>query len=506
MSTSFRVAVGGFQHETNTFAPEKAAFEDFERPGAWPGLTRGAGLAEAVSGINIPVAGFLAKAGELGFDHVPLLWAQATPSAQVTEDAYERIAGMLLEDLAAALAAGGLDAVYLDLHGAMVTEHLEDGEGELLRRVRDLVGPELPVVASLDLHANVTPEMVALSDALVSYRTYPHVDMAATGARTARHLHALLTGIPARHKAFRQIPFLMQLTAGCTLEEPAKGLYRRLGELEGGSVASLSFNCGFAPADIWHCGPSVLAYGADPEAVERAATELEGYALEREGEFVAAIREPAEAVRHAMAVAGREGRPVVLADTQDNPGGGAQGDTTGLLRALIDEGAEDAVLGLLYDPAAAAAAHEVGEGSTLRLALGGRSGWPGDGPLEADFTVERLGDGRFEGTGPFYKGARMQLGPMALLRLGGVRVAVASRKLQAADQAIFRHLGVEPAEQKVLGLKSSVHFRADFQPIAAAVLVVAAPGPNPIDHRQVTYRRLRPGLRMMPLGDPFAPA
>ena len=191
---------------------------------------------------------------------------------------------------------------------------------------------------------------------------------------------------------------------------------------------------------------------------------------------------------------------MVLADSQDNPGGGGNGDTVGLLEELVRQGAEDAALAILYDPQAATAAHQAGEGAEISLGLGAKSGLPDHRPLEATYRVEHLGDGRMTGTGPFYKGARMELGAMALLRLGGVRVVVASRKLQAADQSCFRHLGVEPAEQKILALKSSVHFRADFQPIAEDILVVAAPGPNPLDHNELAYNNLRPGVRVMPRG------
>jgi len=497
-----RIAVGGIQHETNTFAPSKATFADFERPGAWPGLTRGAALFDAMAGLNVPFAGFMAEARALGHELVPLSWAQATPSAEVTEDAFERIVGQILEDLAA---AQDLDAVYLDLHGAMVAEHLEDGDGETLRRVRALVGAARPVVASLDLHANITPEMVAQSDRLVAYRTYPHVDMAATGARAARQLDALLNGEGGREKAYRQLPFLIPVQAGCTLLEPAKSLYGGLDDLEVGAVQSLSLAAGFGPADIWNCGPSIVAYGTEASAVEAAANALFIAVCDKEADFAAPVWDAPDAVAHAIRRSVSAGRPIVLADSQDNPGGGADGNTTGLLRELVRQGAEAAALALLWDPAAAELAHLAGEGAELRLALGGHSRVPGDAPLEATYRVERLGDGRFTGTGPFYKGARMDLGPMALLRLGGVRIAVASRKIQAADQAIFRHLGVEPATERILALKSSVHFRADFQPIAAEVLVVKAPGPNPLDHTELDYKRLRPGVRLMPNGPAFAP-
>jgi microcystin degradation protein MlrC len=197
---------------------------------------------------------------------------------------------------------------------------------------------------------------------------------------------------------------------------------------------------------------------------------------------------------------------VVLADTQDNPGAGGNGDTTGLLKALIEQQALDAVLGLLIDGEAAAKAHDIGLGFASSFRLGGRSNIPGDSPCEGEFTVERLGDGKFTCTGPMFKGFRMQLGNMALLRSKsspGVRVAVASRKCQAGDQEMFRHLGVEPRRSRILALKSSVHFRADFEPIAKEVLVVKSPGPALADPTEFVWTRLRKGLRLRPLGPAF---
>lgn len=499
-----RIAFGGFQHETNTFAPSQATYDDFVKPGAWPGLTRGEALFDAIAGINIPVAGYVEAARAQGHELLPLLWTNATPSAHVTEDAYERIAAMLLEDLAA---LKDIDALFLDLHGAMVAEHVDDGEGELLRRVRAAVGPDLPIVVSLDLHANVTPEMVELSDCLDIYRTYPHVDMAATGRRCAQHLDALLKGEGGRFKAYRQLPFMIPLTSGCTYEGPAKEVYREVKLLaQEPGVMALSFACGFCPADFPGAGASLVAYGTSQEAADQAAAALYEAAIERESAFALEALKPAEAVREAMRIARHADKPVVLADAQDNAGGGANSDTTGLLRALIAEKAEGAVLANLYDPEAAKACHAAGEGAEVTLALGGHSGIPGDAPYEATFKVLRLGDGQCTGTGPFYKGAHMKLGPTALLEKDGVKVAVASAKVQLADQAMLRHLGIEPAAQKVLALKSSVHFRADFQPLSEAVLVVVSPGPVVLDNRELAFRNLRPGLRIMPGGPVFTPA
>ncbi|MGA1347835.1 MAG: M81 family metallopeptidase, partial [Burkholderiaceae bacterium] len=181
-----RIAIGGMQHETNTFAPTKASYRAFEQGGGWPGVQRGDSMFEALAGANIPAQGAIEAFRAQGHRLIPLTWAAASPSAHVTQDAFERIVGSLEEDLRRSVAStDGIDAVYLDLHGAMVTEDHEDGEGEILRRVRAIVGPRIPIVASLDLHANVTKAMVEYADAMSVYRTYPHVDMAETGARAA---------------------------------------------------------------------------------------------------------------------------------------------------------------------------------------------------------------------------------------------------------------------------------------------------------------------------------
>lgn len=496
-----RIAIAGFQHETSSFAPTKAGYEAFATPGGWPGLTRGPAILEAVAGINLPVAGFIDAARADGHELAPALWCHAPPSAPVTEAAYERIAGMLLEDLAALMPA---DAVYLDLHGAMVAEHLEDGEGELLGRVRALVGPDMPVVASLDLHANLTPAMVAAADALPAFRTYPHLDMAETGARAAEQVGRLLGTRSRRHTTLRQAPFLAPITSQCTLVDPARALYAAAREVEGGGAACVSLCMGFPLADIRDCGPAVAVHGSDEAAVGRAAEEIAGLIESSEVAFASEYWTPDDAVRRAMALAGSAGRPVILADTQDNPGAGGDGDTTGIIESLVRLGAQGAVVALLNDAEAARAAHAAGEGADIEIAIGEGSGQPGHRPYRNRFRVARLGDGAFTATGPFYAGSRMRLGPMALLEVGGVGILVASRKQQAADQAMLRHLGVEPAAQKILALKSSVHFRADFQALASEILIVTAPGPCIADTTKLAYKRLRPGVRVGPGGPAFA--
>src|SRR5215470_4786274 len=240
------IAVAGFQHETNTFAPLVATLADFEQADAWPGLTMGAALFDAVRGINLPAAGFIDEARALGHELVPLVWCSAQPSAHVTRDAYETILQRILALLSE---ERSLDAVYLDLHGAMVSEHIEDADGEVLARVRRLIGPDVLLVASLDFHANVSARMVEQADGLVSFRSYPHVDMTETGARAAALLHDLLKE-RARAKWHGTLPFLMPLTTQCTLIEPLRSLMEQARALEHDPVMSLCLTPGFPAADV----------------------------------------------------------------------------------------------------------------------------------------------------------------------------------------------------------------------------------------------------------------
>jgi microcystin degradation protein MlrC len=497
-----RIAVGGFLHETNTFAPTKAAYTDFVHGGGWPAMTMGADVLEVMRNINVGLAGFVGEAEEHGWELVPTIFAAASPCAHVTKDAYERIAKVIVDGIAG---AGPLDAVYLDLHGAMVGEHFDDGEGEILRRVREVIGNKLPLVVSLDLHANVTPEMAHHADALIAYRTYPHIDMADTGRAAARHLALLLREGQRLEKAFRQLPFLIPISWQCTSDFPAKGIYEKLADMESEAVPTLSFCPGFPAADFADCGPSVFAYGktkADAQAaVDRIATIVESH----ERDFDGRIYTPDEGVQLAMQLSNGARKPVIIADTQDNPGAGGDSDTTGMLRALVRNKATRAAIGAIYDPASAKAAHDAGVGATVKLSLGGKSGIAGDAPFEAAFIVENLSDGKFVATGPYFGGRDMDMGPSAALRIGDIRIVLSSHKAQLADQAMFRYVGIEPTEQAILVNKSSVHFRADFEPIAEKLLICAAPGAMPADPVSLPWTRLRPGVRLKPNGPAFAP-
>lgn len=501
-----RIAVAGFQHETNTFAPLKTRYEDFEASGAWPALTHASDIFSVFHGLNIPLGGFIDAAPE-SWELVPVLWSNAEPGGYVTQEAFDRIAAMICEGISS---AGTLDGIYLDLHGAMVTEDFQDGEGELLRRLRAVVGPDLPIAVSLDLHGNLTRDFIDHASVVAIYRTYPHVDMAATGARAQKLLAQLLAQGRPFAKAFRQLDYLIPLQAQSTMREPGRRLYGLLPGLEVAGVASVDLAFGFPPADIHHCGPTIVAYGEDQTAVDRAADEMLSALQTSESEFHNPLIPSNAAARRAMDLTASGGKPVVLADPQDNPGAGAVGDTTGLLKALVAEGAQKACLGMLWDPETAAKAHEAGVGGTFDASIGACIPQPDCSTLEVSVRVEALSDGRFLFTGPMYGGTHADLGPMAVLSIqdtnSDVRVVVGSHRAQNADQAIFQHIGIDPSEQKIVAVKSAVHFLADYQPIAQEVIFAEAPGANPCQLDLIPFKRLRPGVRLGPNGPEYQTA
>lgn len=502
-----RVFVAGFHHETNTFAPSMADWAAFEAGSGYPPFLRGAAMLEAHRHGPLALAGFAAEADRRGWHLVPSAWAGAMPSNRVTHDAFERIAGTITDDLRAAL-HDGLDAVFLDLHGAAVAQGIDDAEGELLARVRALTGPTLPIVATLDLHANVSAAMLRHASALTAYRTYPHVDMRETGARAAALLARRLAAGPAPwHTAARRVSFLLPLNAQCTLTEPAASVITRLEALEARHGVDLSFAMGFSAADIPDCGPVLFGHGRNAAALRAALDELHAEVTAGRREWAAPLPGPAEAVAQALGLAARSERPVLIADTQDNPGAGGDANTTGLLHALLAARAGERLagavaLGLLFDPEAARAACSAGVGARLTLPIGRAvrtwSGAPSDPPVHAGLAVRAVHDGELRLRGPMTDGLHVRLGPCARVEIDGVQVLLSSAKMQMLDADLFRFLGIEPAHMKLLVLKSSVHFRAAFAPLAGAILVAKAPGPMAADPGELPWTRLDPGTAPRP--------
>ena len=342
-----RIAAAGFQHETNTFAPIPTELEAFERGGAWPPLTRGEAVREQFKGLNLPMAGFLEACPH---ETVPVLWTAAEPGGFVSDEAFDRICGEIVDGIADANA----EAAYLDLHGAMVTRRHDDGEAEILRRLRSRFGPDFPIAVSLDLHGNLSRSFFELATVVTIYRTYPHVDIAATGARAAELLDRAMT--EPLHGSFRQVDFLIPITAQSTFHSPAREIYSSLESID---AVSADICLGFPPADVPCCGPTVFAYGTTPEQAAAAADRIAQAILDAEPKFNSRLVSTADAIQTALF---SSESTVVIADPQDNPGAGATGDTTGLLKELLSAGVPDAVLSMIHDPQAAKAAHEAGIG------------------------------------------------------------------------------------------------------------------------------------------------
>ena len=492
-----RIAVAGFQHETNTFSPIPTTFEDFASGGInTPGILKGSDILYFQSReMNNATSGFLRKAASLGLECVPLLWAEAEPSDKMSAGTFDKLMTMFEDEFRA---SAPFDGVFLDLHGAMIYGDHQDGETEILRRLRAIVG-DVPIVTALDLHGNIARESFELASAMIGYRTYPHVDIYETGERCAVLLAHLLTGKPV-FKAFRQLPFLMPTSSQITFQEPLRSIYEMLDQL---AVLSATVMLGFPPGDIECAAPSIFAYAEAQVKADEAADELKESLLQHEAEFVSRLTKMDDAIERAIDLSKKSDKPIILADVQDNPGGGSGSDSVWILEELIRRNVQDAALGLMYDPEAARAAHAAGEGTTIELDLGGKM-MPGHKPCHATFQVMKLLEGEIEGTGPMAKGMVINLGKMALLKIGGIFISVASVRIQAADQAVFTAFGLDPRKMKILVLKSFVHFRAAFEDIAGEIIEVEAPGAEFDDPAKVQYTHLREGMRLGGKGPVFS--
>ena len=495
-----RIGIAGFLHETNTFSSTPTPLENFlNQSGFYPELLAREEMLRFSEGkINIAASGFMADAEMYGFTIVPLVWIGTEPSQPMKIDVFEHLMGLIEEAIEE---NHPYDGIFLDLHGAMVYGDLRDGEEEILRRVREIVG-DIPLVVSFDLHGNINKESFDLATAMVGYRTYPHVDGFENGQRCAAVMDHILQG-KILYKTFRQSPFLMPATTQPTTKEPAKSLYALLPEVEAWKgMISATVMEGFNACDLPHTGPSVFTYAEDQDMAEKSADFLLKGMLEREAQFSVEMFSPEEAVEKALQMAETTDKPVILVDVQDNAGGGSPSDTVWLLEAIAKRGVKRAAVGVIWDPKAAEAAHAAGEGAQVRIALGGHS-LPGHTPFEAEYTVEKLHDGDFLGTGPMVKGRALNLGKMVQLRIKGIRIVVSTDRMQALDQSLFRVVGIEPSEMAILVLKSANHYRADFGPISGGIINVDAPSAILEDPSKISYTRLREGVRLKGNGPEF---
>jgi microcystin degradation protein MlrC len=490
-----RVAVGGIAQETNTFTGIPTTMAEFEGRGGE--LSVDSAVIDEHRGVNSVIGGFIDELEAAGDEILPTLHARATPGGPLTRDTYERLRDDLLARLAGLPA---VDAVLLALHGAMAADGYPDPEGDLLTRVRAVVGTR-PVFAVLDLHANVSRAMVEAADLLVGYKTYPHVDMAARGRQAAGALRRLVAGEVAIERAFVPLPMLLPSIRMRTIDEhgPYAILQRYAADLEAADhdVLELGLYGGFPYADVPFHHACVLVYHA--RSADRAAFLGEDLAQRYwdSRQAFLAVLEPAEAaVDRALAATTY---PVVLADVADNPGSGGAGDTPGLLRLLVERDAPGSFVGILFDPASAERAFALGEGREAAFELGGKVNPEHGPPVPVRARVERLSDGVFTVTGPMMHGKRERLGRTALLRVGNVHVAVSEGRASVNDPAMLTMLGLDVSDLNILALKVKGHFRAAFDPLVAQVIEAEAPGASMTDFTRLAYRhRLRPAFPFEP--------
>jgi microcystin degradation protein MlrC len=495
-----KIGLAGFLHETNTFSITPTPLENFlNQSGFYPRLLKGQEVFELSKGkYNIAASGFMADADKYGFEIIPLMWVGAEPSQPLKTVDFEYLMKLIEEMIRENKPYDGL---FLDLHGAMVFGELQDGEEEILRRVRVIVG-EIPIVVSLDLHGNISERSFELASMMVGYRTYPHIDGFENGQRCAAEMNYLFSG-KTLFRTFRQSPFLMPATTQPTTKEPAQSLYALLPEMDKtGGMISATIMEGFNACDLPHAGPSVFTYAESQGQADESADFLIKEILEREAQFSVEMYPPEEALVKALQISETTDKPIILVDVQDNAGGGSPSDTVWLLEELVKKKIERAAIGVIWDPQAAATAHHAGVGTKVQIALGGHT-LPGHKPFESEYLIEQLHDGDFLGTGPMVKGRTLNLGKMAQLRLDGIRIVISTDRMQALDQSLFRMVGVEPSEMKILVLKSANHYRADFGPISGGIINVDAPSAIIEDPSKIAFTRLRDGVRLKGLGPVF---
>lgn len=485
----YRVLSAEFAHETNTFSRIPTGYANFEAQDFF--LDAQAAIA-ARGNSNTELAGFCDAARQHDWELVHVLSAIAQPAGSVTRDAFDRLTGPIVA--AAQAQQDTLDGILLGLHGAMVTDFCEDGEGELLARLRAVVGPHMPIAVTLDLHANVTRAMCRHANILVSYQTYPHVDMRRTGAEAGGILHRTMAGEIRPVVVCAHLPMIDEVNGGRTDVGPMiERLQRARAYEQTDNVFAVSINAGFGRADIGEIGPTVTvvaqgALQAHQAFAQALADDIWQGRHARINQFLD-VHEAARICREHDA--GADKRPIIVADYSDNPGGGGYGDATNLLAALRDAGVTDACFGPIVDPQTVQQLQATQIGATVSVHLGGKTDASlGGGPLELQATLLLRSDGHFYADGPMTGGLDKTWGPTVVLRVDGIDVLVVTQPAQMLDLAQFRAFGIDPASKKVVGLKSMQHFRAAFEPIASKVIVCDSGALCSPDYTRKRYHQL----------------
>ena len=483
-----KIVIAQFKHETNTFSPVPTPLERFGGGSAPP---EGEAVIKAYRGTGSAIAAFIDLCEAAGATIETPIAASAAPSAPCSDAVFDYIAGRICDAV-----ARGCDAVLLDLHGAMVSASHDDGEGELLRRIR-LVAPHVPIGVALDMHTNLSAGMARDANVLAGYQTYPHIDIYETGVRAAKPILASMHGCPLPSIAWGQRPMLPHVMRQGSDDEPNRTLQTRCRELEAEGMLSASVFVGCPHADIAIAQLSAVVVDHDADRARRACDELLAMAWAHREGFVYRLEDLDVSLARARALADTAPGtgPIVLLDHYDNCASGGTMDTTTVLGRILASGLTDVAAFALYDPEAVQQMIRAGVGAEVTLALGGHLPMPSlalaGEPLTVTGRVLRLVDGTFRNHGPMATGQIVHMGPTAVLAVGGVEIVVISQHVEPHDIGCLEAVGIDPMSKRFLMLKSRVHWRAGLRKYARAVVECAGTGVCTSDFSTLHFHKLR---------------
>jgi len=478
--TIARVLIAEFKHETNTFCSEKTGKEKFNNRY----LKFGEEIINFFEGTKVETGGIIDGCKEENIEIIPTIAANAMPGGPVTREMFELVKTNILD---AINKEKHIDGILLSMHGAMVLEDAPDGEGELLEAIRDAVGKDTPIMASLDLHANITEKMTLNVNGLFPFDKYPHIDMYERGYEAAKNLARMLRKEIKPVIRIKKLPLLSPCLE--TDKDPYKPFLDMVHRWEKDTrVISASVVAGFPYADIYDAGVTVMAQTNDDVLLAEQIVEQVGNAIMvKHQKFIKEALPIEEAIRRGMeAPAG----PVVLADVADNPGGGSPGDTTYILRKLLEMKAKNVGFAIITDPEVVERAIKAGVGSSVNVKLGGKMNPLSGKPIEVTAVVKTIADGKFVNKGPMGRGLKNNLGRTVVLDKDSIEVIVTERRLQPWDPEIFRRLGIEPKDKQILVVKSSLHYRAAFSQLAKEIIDVDAPGLVPPNIKHLDLKKV----------------
>ena len=482
-----RAVIAMMKHETNTFSPVPTPIERFAR--ATPMPYEGAAAYRAFKGTGSGIGGFIDLAEEAGAEITIPIAANAWPSGPVADAAWDYMAERILSAVKA-----GCDALFLDLHGAMVTDSREDGEGSLIQQIR-AVAPDLPIAVALDMHTNMYPELAENVTSLAGYQTYPHIDLYETARRAGRPVYAMLRGEARPTVAWGNRPMLPHVMRQGSDDFPNRELQEMTRRMETEGALAATLFTGFPHADIKNAGVSaVVVTDGDLALAEKFRDELLDFAWNERKAFVYEIEPLAQSIARAKDIRKGDG-PVVLLDHYDNASSGGTQDTMTVLAAILEAGLEDVAAFAVCDPDAVRKMTRAGIGAEITLDLGGKVDMPAIGetgkPLKVTGRVKALTDGIYKNNGPASRGVTMDMGPSGVLDTGRVQICVISRQQEPNDTACFTSLGIDPAEKTFLMLKSRIHYRAGFGKLAKQVIECAGTGVCGSDYSKLDFRNVR---------------